>query len=348
LLDPMILKSRPMRTSFHPRLINDPFSDPGLFIAFLYHRRALLFDLGDLHSLGPRELLKVSHVVVTHAHMDHFIGFDHLLRTLLGRDKAIHLFGPPDFFDRVEGKLTGYTWNLVDSYEHSLSLKVTEVWPEKLKTKVYRCRERFASSGTEEELTFQGVLLKEPSFQLEAAILDHSVPCLGIALVESFSINIDKERLLDLGLPRGPWLTRFKKALHEQKDLNALFVVTWEQGGKVTREKRFVLGELAQKIARISPGQKIAYLSDMSGRPENLEKAERLIRQADSLYVEAPFLDRDREIAEDKSHLTAKQAGTLARLAGVKRLIVFHFSPRYAGRGQEIEKEAMDAFQEEG
>jgi ribonuclease Z len=333
-----------MRTSFHPKLINDPFCDPGLFISFLYRRRALLFDLGDLHALAPRELLKLSHVFVTHAHMDHFIGFDRLLRTLLGRDKEIHLFGPPEFFDRVEGKLAGYTWNLVDAYEHSLSLKVTEVWPEKLKTKAYRCRDRFVSSGKQEEVSFQGILLKEPSFQLEAALLDHCVPCLGLALVESFTINIDKERLQDLGLPVGPWLTRFKKALHEQKELDEIFAVTWEQEGKVTKESRFILGELAEKIARISPGQKICYISDVAGRPENLEKVERLVRDADSLYIEAPFLDRDREIAEKKSHLTAKQAGTLARRARVKRLTVFHFSPRYAGMAQELEKEAMEAF----
>lgn len=333
-----------MKTSFHPKLVNAPFLDPGLFIAFQYQRKALLFDLGDLHALAPRELQKVSHVFVTHAHMDHFIGFDFLLRALLGRDKEIHLFGPPEFSDRVEGKLAGYTWNLVDAYEHSLSLKVTEVWPEKLKTKAYRCQDRFQPSGMEEEVHFEGVLLEEPSFRLEAVLLDHCVPCLGFALVESFSIRIDKERLDELGLPVGPWLTRFKRTLHEQNNLDKAFMVTWEQAGKITKESRFVLGELAEKIARISPGQKIAYISDVAGCPENLDKAERLVRHADSLFIEAPFLDRDREIAEKKSHLTAKQAGTLARRAGVKHLTVFHFSPRYAGRAQELEREAMEAF----
>jgi ribonuclease Z len=332
-----------MRTSFHPRLINDPFCDPGLFIAFSHQRRALLFDLGDLHALAPRDLLKVSHVFVTHAHMDHFIGFDFLLRTLLGRDKEVHLFGPPEFFDRIEGKLAGYTWNLVKEYEYPLSLKVTEVWPERLKTKTYFCRDRFEPAEAREETSLNGVLLKEPSFQLEAALLDHRVPCLGFALIESFSIHIDKERLQDLDLPVGPWLTRFKKALYDQGEPGDIFVVTWKQG-RIMKEKPYMLGELAEKISRISPGQKIAYISDIAGRPDNLEKAQKLIRDADSLYIEAAFLDRDREIAEKKYHLTAKQAGTLAREAGVKRLTLFHFSPRYAGMEQELEKEAMEAF----
>ena len=84
-----------MRPSFHPRLINNPFNDPGLFIPFTFQNRALIFDLGDISSLPARDILKISHAFVSHAHMDHFIGFDHLLRLMLGRDKILALFGPP-------------------------------------------------------------------------------------------------------------------------------------------------------------------------------------------------------------------------------------------------------------
>jgi ribonuclease Z len=333
-----------MRTSFHPRLINDPLSDPGLFISFLYRKRAILFDLGDLHALPGRDLLKISHVFVTHAHMDHFVGFDALLRTVLGREKEIHLFGPPDFFARVEGKLSAYTWNLVDEYVYNLSLKVTEVWPKSLRTRTYRCREKFAEHGEEMEVPFSGILVQEPSFRVEGVLLDHRIPCLGLSLTESFSINIDKEGLGALGLPVGPWLTRFKKVVHDHADPGGLFVVTLDQGEERMKEREFVLGELTEKIARISPGQKVAYLSDMSGSPENLEKAIELIRDADHLYIEAAFLDKDRGIAEKKFHLTAREAGALAAKAGVKRITLFHFSPRYAHNIKELEKEAMEAF----
>lgn len=323
------------RPSFTARLVNPPIHDPGLLISFLFERRALLFDLGDLHTLSPRDLLKVSHVFVTHTHMDHFIGFDTLLRVSLGREKEIHLFGPAGFFDRVEGKLRGYTWNLVDEYAYQLRLRVTEVDEGKCRTRVYLCKDRFERAGNEEEAPFARTLMRDPAFRIDAALLDHRVPCLGLSLIEEFSVNIDKEALKALGLPVGPWLTSFKKAVAEKKDPDLAFSVAG---------KTFSLGELTAKIARISQGQKVTYLTDLVGSPENIEKAVDLARDADHLFVEAAFLDRDKEIARNKFHLTAKEAGTLARRAGVRQMTLFHFSPRYTDLEEEIPKEAMEAF----
>jgi len=332
-----------MRPSFQPTLINDPFSDPGLFVPFLYEKRAFLFDLGDLSGLSPRDLLKVDSIFITHTHMDHFIGFDALLRVFLGRDRELRIFGPPDFFSQIEGRLAGYTWNLVEEYETDFSLKVSEVHEDVILTRVYKCRDRFRFDGTEEE-KFTGLLLKEPSFQVEAVLLDHRIPCLGFSLTENFYVNIIKEGLLKLCLEVGPWIQRFKKALYNEIDPQSEFSVTWEQGGKAVKEKHYVLGELAEEIAKISSGQKITYITDVVGSPENYEKILTLAKDSDYLFIEAAFLDCDKETAERKYHLTAREAGDIAKQAGVKKLKAFHFSPRYSDNPDAIPKEAMEAF----
>src|SRR5262249_56053357 len=94
--------------------IKERLAGAGVFIDFRFRRRAMLLDLGDLTPLSPRELLRVSHVFVSHTHMDHFSGFDALLRICLHRTEPLHLTGPTDFIDRVAAKLAGYTWNLLD------------------------------------------------------------------------------------------------------------------------------------------------------------------------------------------------------------------------------------------
>jgi ribonuclease Z len=78
-----------------PWLVNDAFGDPGLYVDFCDERRALLFDLGDIARLMPRQLMRLSHMFVTHTHMDHFSGFDQLLRVMLGRKTGIVMFGGP-------------------------------------------------------------------------------------------------------------------------------------------------------------------------------------------------------------------------------------------------------------
>jgi ribonuclease Z len=80
---------------------------------------------------------------------------------------------------------------------------------------------------------------------------------------------------------------------------------------------------------------------DTSYYAQNAAKIIDLAHEAD---IEAVFLDEDREIAAHKRHLTAPQAGSLARRAGVNRVVPFHFSPRYRDREDCLRREVEDAF----
>ena len=86
-----------MRPLLHPSLVNGRFGDPALYIETLFETRTILFDLGDIGALSPRKIKRLEHILVSHAHVDHFVGFDRLLRLLVGREKKISLYRPPGF-----------------------------------------------------------------------------------------------------------------------------------------------------------------------------------------------------------------------------------------------------------
>jgi ribonuclease Z len=329
-----------MRPRFHPRLINGPFDDPGLFMPFLFENQAILFDLGDNQALSSRDILKISHAFVTHTHMDHFIGFDRILRLVLGRDKNLYLYGPPHFFKNVEGKLAAYSWNLVENYRYRLTLNLTEIHHDYLLTRAYLCRNEFIPNETAEKKPFRDVVVETSVYQVSAVILDHGIPCLGLSVKEHFHININKDALAALELQTGPWLNEFKQALYAGRDPTSAFKIKSVSG----RTKVFQLGKLADQIAMITPGQKISYIADVAYNAANVEKIIALAKDSDQLFIEAAFLHAQQDLAVEKHHLTARQAGELAARCAARQFTIFHFSPRYIGQEDLLYREANEAY----
>ena len=332
-----------MRPSFQARLINGPFDDPGLIVHCTHQKRALLFDLGDLSALSASDILKVSHIFVTHTHIDHFIGFDRILRLLLGRNKTVRLCGPAGFLDNVAGKLAAYTWNLVHNYQDALRLEVTEINEHHRTRRTFDCHTGFTASVPHVEHRSDDTVHQGDTMKISAVILDHQIPSLAFSLEEHFHVNILKPRLDELGLAVGPWLTEFKRRLLKGADPAA--VVEVPAAGQEKRPLRYTLGELGEKIARITRGQKIAYVVDAVYHPENEAKIVALARGVDHLYIEAAFLEAECDIAREKHHLTARQAGLIARKAEARQMTIFHHSPRYEEEAGLLEAEARRAFE---
>jgi ribonuclease Z len=330
-----------MKPLFHCKLLNVPFGDPALFIEILHERRALLFDLGDIGSLTEAKLLKLSHVFVSHAHMDHFYGFDRLLRVVLGRDKHITIYGPPGITSHVAGKLAGYTWNLVQDYP--LQLRVGEISQNSIHYSCFICSEQFKGDD-EGSVPFEGVVDENPHYTVESVELDHRIPSLAYSLMERFHINVKKDSLVQEGYAIGPWLRELKEHIWEDQP-DDLMVMVPNSEDEHTSFHEVALGYLKRKIVGITPGQKIAYVADCCYTRDNVERIVELVQGADLFFCEAAFLEEDSEKARDKGHLTARQAGLIAREAGVKLLQVFHFSPRYSERAENLTQEAQEAFQ---
>jgi ribonuclease Z len=333
-----------MRTLFEPRLVNDAFGDPSLFVDFHDERRALLFDLGDVSALPPRKLIRLTHVFVSHAHMDHFAGFDHLLRVVLGRKERLTLVGGPDFVARVEHKLRAYAWNVVHRYEPPLAIEARELAAAGCgKRAVFSSRNQFAREDGGEWTPQGDVLLEEATFRVRGRFVDHEMPCLAFAIEEKAHMKVARDRLEAMGLTTGPWLRTLKQAVLAGAPGDTPVAVRWRdrQGEHaVTR----TVDELRPVILDVVEGRRVGYVTDLRYTEANVRVLEELLAGVDILFIESVFLDEDGDHALRKNHLTARQAGGIARRLGARAVVPFHFSPRYEARPAALVAELQSAW----
>jgi ribonuclease Z len=331
-----------MRPLLHPTLVNGRFGDPALYIETLFEKRAIMFDLGDLSNLPPRKIQRLEHVFVSHAHIDHFIGFDRLLRVLVGREKTMWLYGPVGFIDHVHHKLLGYRWNLIDRFKSDLIFVATEIDADlDTRTAQLRLKNAFAiEAGNSGHLT-DGVVHSEPTFRVTTAILEHRTRCLAFAIEETAHVNVWKSKLEELALPVGPWLRKLKRAIVENRRDD--YAIRVGLGSKLSDQRTMLLRDLSPAVT-VTPGQKICYVTDVADTLANRQAIVRLARNADLLFIEAPFAQADEPLAADRAHLTTGAAGSIARAAAVRRVEPFHFSPRYSGQEARLVNEVTAAF----
>lgn len=338
-----------VRTTLDPRLVDPTHREPGLLVALRDEPRSLLFDLGsDLATLAPRALLRASHAFVTHAHMDHFAGFDALLALMLGRVARLVLWGGPGFADRVEHKLQAYTWNVVHRYEQPLLLETHE-FHGPLAPRVHarfdsaRRFEREALTAPVPDPADADVLVDEPLFRVRATIVDHEMPVLAFAIDEKAQVRVAADRIAARGYTAGAWLRTLKRAVLAGAGDDTPIDVEWRDRDGAHAERRSV-GDLRSLVLDTVPGRRIGYVTDLCYGDANVDALARLLDGADLLYIEAVFLDADAEHARRKNHLTARQAGAIARRLGAKRVVPFHFSPRYRDHEDVLRDELRAAW----
>jgi ribonuclease Z len=313
-----------MRPTLHPRLVNGRFGDPALFVETLHRREAILFDLGDLAALSARDLLRVETVCISHMHIDHFIGFDALLRVNVGREKRIRMIGPEGLIDAAGHKLLGYTWDLTHKYDVDLWFDVWEVGGAAAR---FRFKAGFAREPLHQAFAIPGLTLSH-------AVLEHHGPSIGYALAEPVHVNVWRNRLEQRGLAPGQWLQALKAAVRDGAGDDT--PIGLPDGGAP-------LGTLRDLVS-VEPGQKLAYVTDVADTPGNRAAIADLAKGADLFFLESRFAAADQALARDRAHLTTRAAGEIARVAGVRRLEPFHFSPRYEGAEEAMLAEVEHAF----
>jgi ribonuclease Z len=144
-----------------------------------------------------------------------------------------------------------------------------------------------------------GFVAEMSAGRLTALPLRHSIETYGYRLAEPASRRMLPELLARHGIS-GP-------AVGELQRAGRLGDVTLEQ------------------VSAVRPGQTFAFVMD-TGLCDNVYA---LAEDADMLVIESTFLSEDAELAAQVGHLTAGQAGAVARESGVRKLVLTHFSQRY-------------------
>lgn len=298
-------------------LVNGVLGDPLLHLRLRPQRRSLLFDLGEGSRLPTRIAHQVSDVFISHAHFDHICGFLWLLRSRIGLLSPCRLWGPPGLAEHIRCLIGGILWDRIG--DAGPRFEIAELHDEQL----LRWGVQAGKPGLQplqQRGVAAAVILDEETFRVRAVTLDHGTPVLAYALETQQRLNVRKERLRALELAGGPWLTELKRRL---------LAGDGEAEVPLPDGRHPAAAELRELLIETTPGQKLVYATDLADTPGNRRRLRALASGAEILILEAAFAEAEQGQAQATRHLTTRACGTIAREAGVRRLLPFHFSRRY-------------------
>lgn len=322
-----------MSSRLKHRLVNEKYEDPGMLLEVPQLGDYILFDVGNIYKIDRPTIKKISKIFITHTHMDHFIGFDYLLRLKLGKEQIVEMFGIYPLAENVYHKLQGYTWNLVDS-EPQIIFKVKQYKDGYFYHYQFDIKKKFKKEFIKREKAKNNVIYENDNYQVQFAVLDHKIPVLGYAFKMKDKLLLKKEKVEQLPL-KGRQIGEFKRFLQDEKNRGKTFKIG---------DKEYTWEFLREEYTYIQKGEKISYITDVIGSKENIEKIVELVKDSDTLYCESVFLEEDEEQAKKVYHLTTKQTAQIANLANVNNLVVFHFSRRYGMNTEPVLSEVKKYF----
>jgi ribonuclease BN (tRNA processing enzyme) len=297
-------------------LVGGVFGDPLVHVQLRRLKKSLLFDLGDPVRLTAKVAHQVSSVFLSHAHIDHINGLTWLLRSRFGPFGPCRIFGPLETISRIESFLNAITWDRID--DNGPLFEVYEIDGAFLRhSRLQPGRKRIDFPKIPIN---DGVILTENSFTVKAAVCDHNIPSIAYALVFKQEIKVRKDRLAKANVSPGRWLATLKECIYAN---------TPEVEIKLPDNRTAKAGELAKDLTIILPGIKLTYVADMADTRDNRKKVIELAKSSHTFFCETAFTMEDKEKAEATQHLTTLAAMHIAREAGVKRRVPFHFSKRY-------------------
>lgn len=327
-------------------LVNGSVGDPCVYIQVPFTRANAMLDCGLNVSVPAGKLLRVADVFISHAHIDHMIGFDWLVRANLTHDKVLNVYGPAPLAEQVQSRLRAYTWNL--DTRGWVTIVCHEIGDDAITTTRLACENRFVPGEPPQVRPLAEDVIPHPHLRVRFARLEHRITSVAYSLQAPPRMNVDAAALAEAGLAPGPWLRELKS--------RAALSLRMSPGGRCPEAglpdddridadgRSLPTKQLIRDLLSVKEGFKLVYVTDTLYTPETRESIVDLARNADVFLCEGMFLTRDADTARSVYHLTAQQAGQLAAQAHVGELVLFHFSGRYADDYGALAREARREF----
>lgn len=169
----------------------------------------------------------------------------------------------------------------------------------------------------EHPVAAEGLVHDDGKFRIEAKFLEHGVDNLGWRITEPDVRKFDQQALASFNI-RGP-------------SVRTLI----DQGYIDIAGQRIDIND----VSWIRKGDSIAIVIDTRVCPNAVEIA----RGAKVLLCESTYQQEHADLAHKHYHLTAREAASIAKEAGVQKLILTHFSARYQNL-KGFETEAQEVF----
>ena len=320
--------------SIEYQILGKPGKDNALFVRLNSGTKMyrILFDCGEktIEELKNHDVKGINYIFFSHLHIDHIGGFNYFLRRNYDRSKPIFIWGPDDTSEILHHRLLGYKWNLIGTTGGNWF--ITDINNNSQIQFYIKFPDAFLNKNMVGKKGIKENLFENKNFVINSIRLNHIIPSIGYILTENPLHNIDPEKLEQLNLPHGSWLEKIK-------DLSI------EDSTNIEIEGReFSVGKLRKDILETTKGESIAYLTDFILDESSKEKLNQFLKGCDTLVCESQYLNKDLQLAKTNYHLTAMQAASIAKEAGVKKLILFHISERYQKNFAEVLNEARKIF----
>jgi ribonuclease Z len=303
------------------------FDDPLLLVRVRPTGRSILFDCGKIHHLAKRVYTSIDAIFISHAHMDHFMGMDSVIRHSHASPRTVEVFGPPGLAARMGSKFACYDWNLADTFWGNF--RVGEIHPGRVVSTLYSGPAAFAPHCEGER---SGELYGNRFFTVRSTCCEHRIPVLSYRVDEGAAFVVDDARMAEAGVVKGEWLKDLERLFHAGTLEGAPVSYPARSGEIIAERHEPDAGALYRRIMKSETPASIGYVTDIGHSEENVEKLAALHEGVTLLICECAFLAAEERKAGLSRHLCTTQLNLLLDRLRPRYVLPMHLSKVYQGK----------------